>query len=102
MVNETNRQKLTINGRSTEWLHIVLILPAPKEGILVYHDNIMQSGSANSESVSPGTPSGRTVIGKRYTNSNQNHGTVIVDELTIWNRALSEAEVGPIYNMYVG
>ena len=100
MVNETNRQKLTINGRSTEWLHIVLILPAPKEGILVYHDDVMQSGSANSGSVSPGTPSGSTVIGKRYTDSNEDYGTVTVDEPVMWNRSLSQDEVDQIYDMY--
>ena len=70
MANETRRKELTINGRPSGWFHIVLILPAPKEGILVYHDNMMKSGSEGIGEISLKPKSGTTVIGKQYTDRN--------------------------------
>ena len=103
VANETYRKELTTHGRppSSEWFHIVWTIPDPREKITVFHDKIIQSGSPDSKPVYPGIRSGTTVIGKRYTDADDDYGTVTVDELILWNRTLTETEVGQLYDMYI-
>ena len=66
-----------------------------KTDITIYHNKVEQSATVDNDpnNFSPG--SGATVIGK----FGILYGTVTVDELAMWNRALSEAEVDQLYNM---
>ena len=43
---------------------------------------------------------GRVVIGRCLTNVNIMHGSVVVDELTLWNHVLSSEEINAIYNKH--
>ena len=62
---------------------MVFIVEGANTDIRVYHNKVEQTGTLN---ISPGTfttGTGTTVIGKFGTL----YGTVIVDELAMWNRA---------------
>ena len=41
---------------------------------------------------------GRIVLGRYYTDSDQLHASVQVDELIFFNRALTESEIEALYN----
>ena len=47
-----------------------------------------------------GNSSGVVIIGRLYEDKSRNYGSMSIDELTFWNRQLSEAEVAKLRNMY--
>ena len=98
------RKELTSYNRPSAWFHMVLVLQDENREIHVYHNKVKRSESFRT--IHRGTNqapftlgSGKTVIGKKFTDKNQNYGSVAVDELAMWNRALSEAEVAQIYDL---
>ena len=103
------RKELVANDHPSEWFHMVLVLALQDERkeIAVYHNTVLQSGPVDTRT--RGDPNNHfisgscvTVIGKKYTdnsNPHQNHGSVIVDELAMWNRVVSGAEVDQIYHI---
>ena len=54
-------------------------------------------GVDHSPSLDPA--SGRVVIGRRFVDEDGYYCSVTVDELMMWNRALSDAEVMSLYNL---
>ena len=67
--------------------------------ITVYHNKVEQTGSRITDPGNFLTGPGTTVIGKSSSDQEQFYGSVIVDELAMWNHVLSEAEVAQIYDM---
>ena len=70
------------------------------EGIRAFSDGALrgshQSGAGGNHSVSDG----QMVIGRRYPNRHRDYAHVEVDELIFFNEALSNEEVGQLYDMY--
>ena len=64
-------------------------------GITVYQDGIRVGTSTVKESGSVSKPrgDGRVFIGKRVTAGNQRYTSVLVDEVKMYNRQLSEDEI---------
>ena len=74
---------------------MVLMVEGEDTDITIYHNKFEQTASVDTDpnNFSPG--SGATVIGK----FGILYGTVTVDELMMWNRALSPIEVTQLYDM---
>ena len=87
--------KTLLVSAPTEWLHMVIIVEGEDTVIIVYHNKVEKTGSltSNPGHFLPG--SGTTIIGK----FGIFFSTVTVDELAMWNRALSPAEVAQLYDM---
>ena len=78
---------------------MVLMVEGENTDVTVYHNKVASTASAatNLNNFLPG--SGTTVIGKLSPNQEIYYGTVTVDELAIWNRALSPTEVAQLYDV---
>ena len=77
---------------------MVFMVQGENMDITVYHNKSIQTTEASDSSGTFATGSGITVIGKLGPDQDQFYGSVIVDELAMWNYALSEAEVAQIYD----
>ena len=86
--------------KSSRWTHIVLnyIGPENGQGIRNYNDGaeVESDTTKNQQSFSPGD--GRIVVGRFFTDRNQQYASVQVDELIFFNRTLTSAEVNSVYN----
>ena len=91
--------RLDITGVPTGWFHVVLVLHG--EGVTVYYNAIAEDGYRTTGNVLMQPGSGITVIGKAFTERNDQRTSASVDELMMWNRALSESEVAMIYDMFL-
>ena len=96
-----SRKELNTDDRPPGWFHMVLVLQG--EDIRVYQNKVTLTETVNSIDRTSNIPfipgSGTTVIGKKNTDKNRNFASVIVDELAMWNHALTEAEVAQIYDI---
>ena len=65
----------------------------------IYHNKVAQSGNReNLDGFDADGPSD-TVIGSYFADEPQFFSSIIMDELAMWNRVLSEAEVAQIYDI---
>ena len=96
------RKRLITNDRPSGWFHMVLVLQGNR-GIKVYHDKVVQNELVETINRTRlyTLGSGTTVIGKKFTDTEVHYASVAVDELTMWNRALSETEAAEIYDMII-
>ena len=97
----------TLNGvfradlpRQAGWIHYTFVLGVRNEadGFTVYVNGVLATeGSMSSdEGFAPG--SGAMVIGRRYLDFDSRYVSVIVDELLLWNRKLTQPEIQKILN----
>ena len=79
---------------STEWFHLVLNYLGPVEGISVYHNGeklmIDENIFPTTHSAGPGV----VVIGRYSTFEDDRYSSVVMDELTFFNRKLTNEEIG--------
>ena len=87
----------------SHWFHLVLVYHGPNngEGITVH----LNSESGRKTTIDPSSnpiphSTGEVVIGKLLVNTDSTYGNVMVDELTFWNRKLSETEVEALKKKY--
>ena len=85
------------------WFHLVLnyIGPADGQGITIYTDGDLQVSVTSRVTTSYTAGDGRVVIGRARTDLDERYASVEVDELTFWNRALTQQEIQAIYYMHV-
>ena len=88
----------TSSVKSAEWFHVAVIYYGPSSGTALYYDG---SWSMNGTFINLQVTSGAgTVhIGMVYINLAAYYGSVMVDELSMWNRPLMEDEVAMMYKM---
>ena len=84
-----------------EWLHLAGVYYGPNEGegIALYLNGIQvanDTARATTSSVIPG--SGKLVVGRKRSEINDRYASVEVDEILLFNRKLSAAEVQMIYS----
>ena len=94
----TKYTRLDVVGVPVGWFHAVLIYQ--EDQITVYHNKILQSGLLGTGTTSKPPGSGTVMIGRGIIDRVNYWGSVIVDELAMWNRALSETEVAQLYDMF--
>ena len=78
---------------------MVFMMEGVNTDITVYHNKVEQTGSPTNDPATFTTGSGTTVIGRFSPDQELFYGSVTLDELAMWNRALSEAEVAQLYDM---
>ena len=74
--------------------------PATGQGIIVYTDGTLQGSDTSKDTYSWPAGDGRVVIGRQYTDRDERYTSVLVDELTFWNRTLTLQEIQAVYNMH--
>ena len=81
----------------TGWFHVVMnyIGPNDGEGIKLFLDGTEVASDRNLYKYSePGSAGdGRIVLGRPFTNKDQNYTSVQVDEITYFNSSLSNGEI---------
>ena len=87
------------HDRPTGWFHLAMVFHGPNEGegITVYHDGVQVASDTTKwpYSFPPYRPGdGTFVIGRFYTDRGEDYSSVEVDELTLWNRNLTQQEIG--------
>ena len=78
------------------WVHGVMVYHGTGSGISVYQDGIRVGTSTvkvGGSSDPKTSGDGRVLIGKRVTTGNQRYTSVLVDEVKMYNRQLSEDEI---------
>ena len=74
--------------------------PNSDGGFSVYVNSVLKDITTAKYNFGAGPSDGRMVIGKSCTNKDQFHVSVMIDELTLWNRVLCPKEIKAIYNMH--
>ena len=87
------------SSKPEEWTHIVMnyIGPNSSEGIRIYYDGeeVARETRKSSGSNSPGDS--RIVVGRLYTNLNNQYARVRVDELFFFNQVLTYSDIEVLY-----
>ena len=77
----------------TRWTHVVLNYLGPHDGIQMFMDGVeVVAGTLSSRPLST-TGNGRIVVGKGYTDRDDNYSSVQVDELIFFNSLLKPEEI---------
>ena len=87
---EVDGGKLQLN----DWFHVTLVFNGPSKGIVAYKNGTEDGSATDSTTRTRRSSPGYLMIGKFVGN---NYASVTVDELTIWNVALTQQEVGMIF-----
>ena len=85
------------------WFHLVLnfIGPNPGEGIAIYHDGVLIDSSDFKHEYASDPSDGLLVIGKGKTGGGiDDYSSVVADELRLYNRKLTPAEIATLYNAH--
>ena len=69
------------------------LVPGDGEGTRVYYDGRLVAGVLNKRSMNITEGDGRIAIGRLYTGSNVRSGSHEVDELILFNKALTDDEI---------
>ena len=88
--------------RPSGWTHIVLnyIGSSSGQGIRVfYNGQQVASDTTNYGVLRHRVPDGRIVIGRVYIDSSRYYSSVHIDDLALFNRSLSNAEISALHNM---
>ena len=84
------------------WFHLGLVFHGSQQGqgftLHVHQQSTRRSGTLNSKEYQNTT--GTVIIGRRFHERDQNYGSITMDELTLWNRKLSQQDVEALRNMY--
>ena len=85
------------------WFHLVFVFHGPNngEGITVHlNSESVTASSKAANNIFPNKATGEVAIGRLYMDLDQQYGNVMADELTFWNRQLSETEVEALRKKY--
>ena len=84
------------------WFHLVVVYLGPNnvQGLVVYVNGTKEVTDTIMYRVANHPGNGKLIIGRRYTDWDHNYTSVAVDELTLWNRALSAQEIENLYQMF--
>ena len=93
---------LTVSPRPTDWFHLVIVINGPNngEGFSVYYNAHLKETDTTKGGGSRAASSGKLNIGRRLLGTSGFSSSVVVDELTLWNRKLTGSEISAIYQMY--
>ena len=85
--------------RQSAWTHLVLNYIGSKNGIKINENGRLVGSDVSKQPVSPyQTGSGKIVVGRKYTDSNQQYASIEIDELVFFNENLSNGKIQTIHN----
>ena len=82
------------------WFHMVMVYEGPSGGINIYINGALAGSDNTASDVSHVVASRKTVVGRFYTDLDEKYATIKVDEVTMWNMALTAQDVQDLYNFY--
>ena len=79
----------------TDWYHLAMIFHGPNngQGMSIYHNGSLVKYDLTKALKNYTGSSGNVIIGKRFTDRDEDYGSVMVDELTFWDRQLLPEEI---------
>ena len=77
------------------WTPVVInyIGPEDGQGIRIYYDGVQRGSDTSMALYSRNTGEGLIVFGRRHTDSDDNYGSVQLDELIFFNATLTDSEI---------
>ena len=92
---------LGVSGIPSGWFHLVVSIVGPSngEGLRVYYNGVLKGSDSSKGGGTANGNSGQLVIGRRLVTVNGFFASVTVDELTLWSRSLTAAEITAIHQM---
>ena len=105
MCYRTEYIKVIVSTVPTEWYHLVFNYTGESpagggDSVVIYHDGAEVGSSTDKVSYSTTAGQGVAVIGRQFVQSELELASVMVNELSFFNRHLTEEEVQILYNMY--
>ena len=82
------------------WFYMVMVYEGLSNGITIYINGVLVVSITSGTSVTHGAAVGKTVLGRFYTDQDEKYATIKVDEVTLWNVALTAQDVQDLYNFY--
>ena len=82
--------------RPSAWFHLVVNYIGPEEGggIRVYYDGVLVGSDTRKDVHTISEGNGQIAIGRFYNNNNKwRDGSVVVDDLILFNQALTDDEI---------
>ena len=88
------------HSRPAGWFHVVVnyIGPNNGDGIRIFYDGVEVAIEITRDPSSLPAGNGTIVIGRVYTEVNDNYGNGQIDELLFFNQALSVKDIKELYN----
>ena len=100
---ESGYYHVDLAARLSQWAHYAFVLHGIGEGEgdgFTLHENGVPVGTLNHSNGTWNVAGpGAMVIGKRYVNEDGDYVSVVVDELLMWNRKLTQPEIQQIFDM---
>ena len=93
---------VTFADRPSGWFHIVMVLHGAGDELVAYQDKVATRSTEKQLKSNHQLYSGKTVIGRTYVDDDSNYTSLILDELTFWNRPLTQEEVDQLYGSVMG
>ena len=85
------------------WIHLALVYKGPEnqyQGNIIYLDGIRKNSGVNKRNYGGRKyPSGVLRIGRLFEDQSSQYSEVMVDELSIWNRQLTQTEIHAVKEM---
>ncbi len=82
----------------TGWVFVSLVYECFSSGIYVYHDGLYVSVSTSKQPAANVAGIGNIVMGRKYVDADGKYASAEVDELMLFNAALSEDEIPLHFN----
>ena len=82
------------------WFLMAMVLRGPDAGIVAYHDTTLVADTTSKRVYGSAPGESRVFIGRKRVSHHQDYSSMMVDELTMWNRKLTSEEVIQIHEMY--
>ena len=97
----SGRFSLVVSDVPSGWFHLVVSIVGPSdgEGFRVYYNGVLEGSDSSRGGETGSGNSGQLVIGKRLVDLSGYYASVTVDELTLWSRSLTAAEIVAIHEM---
>ena len=98
-----HRYEPRVTGGLPSWTQVALVYHGTDVGVSIYYNGNFKTKD-NSKAPHGGgswaSGNGKVAIGKFYVRSNGGFASVLIDELMLWNVALSQQQLQQLYNMY--
>ena len=98
-----HRYEPRVTGGLPSWTQVALVYHGTDAGVSIYYNGNFKTRD-NSKAPHGGgswaSGNGKVAIGKFYVQSSGGYASVLIDELMLWNVALSQQQLQQLYNMY--
>ena len=86
--------------RPSGWIHVTLNYLGPNigEGIKIFYDGTEVASDTTKDGGSFPAGDGRIVVGRFFTDTDEKYTSMQVDELLLFNQALSATDIALLYN----